>query len=164
MILNHGNIKKKSHILKYHYFDYDISDESRMHMYNEYIKGLNDVPGIENYRSIQKDLHDSCITIKSSSNDIILELDIYNEQIDNYRKSLVFKNAKIISYNKILKSGHISNINKNVIPHEYLYDEIYKDGINYYITIIITTKPRIKINNYYPLITIRFERIDSIES
>ncbi len=160
MLLNSGNIKKKSRILKSHFFDTGIPGEISDQIYNDYCADLDNIPGIENYRLISKDLHDSLISIRLSADDVILALELYNDFAGSYKKTLIFKDARIISYNKILKSGKISRINRKIEPYEYLYDELYYDDNYCYITIIVTTKKRVKVEVYFPILTIRFKKID----
>jgi hypothetical protein len=116
----------------------------------------------EKYLRIEKYLHDSRISIKEGKINIKIEFSFLNEEIDKEEvKSIIFKNAKIISWNKFRRSGHISRMNKIVNPYQYGYSEFYTDNGNKHVSIIVFTKPnsRIKIGIYYPIVTIRYEEM-----
>lgn len=157
-MLNYGNISK-SKILKYHFF-IEIDNENFRKQWNIYHKYLLSDEFVE-YRKIEKYLHDSRIKIQKELNNINIQLDYWKDESNCRKKGLlVFENSKIISWNKVLKSGHISRINKKIIPLQYGYDEFYSiNGIKY-VTIIFFTRGKCrKINTgiYYPMLTLKYD-------
>lgn len=160
MSFNDGNIKKKSKILYLHMFNDDCVDDFYTEIYNNYNESRNQINGINEYKKIERCLHDSYIKKITVYNDIIFDLQLFiDDEEKTINKKMTFVNSKIVSYNKILKSGKIKKINKKFRPYEYLYDEFYKFNNNNYITIIVTTKSKINTGYYFPMITIKFETI-----
>ena len=103
------------------------------------------------------------IDIKITKNQLEIRLEYWKSEIKKLEQSsLIFKNGKIVSWNKIRKSGHISRQNTTIKPYEYGYDEFYEYNGQKYVTILIFTKPGSKVNTgiYYPIITIRYDKME----
>ena len=83
-------------------------------------------------------------------------------ECDLFQYKMILINAKLISTNKVIKTGHISRLNKNVKLQQYGYDEIYKLNGRNYITIAFFTRGNREIINtgvYYPMFTYSFKEI-----
>ena len=52
------------------------------------------------------------------------------------KKAIIFQNAKVISWNKCRRSGHLPRMNKKINAYQYGYGEFYTDNGNKYISII----------------------------
>jgi hypothetical protein len=159
MILNHGNIRK-SKLLRYIFLD-NLPSEDHLKKCQEYHKTI-EKEEFTKYLRIEKYLHDSKISIKKDKLNIKIEFSFLNEEIDKDQiKTIIFKNAKVISWNKCRRSGHISRMNKPINPYQYGYSEFYTDNGNKYVSIIVFTKPncKIKIGVYNPIVTIRYEEM-----
>jgi len=160
VILNNGNIKK-SKLLRYIILD-DVSQEEYIDKITKYHKTI-ETQEFKEYLEIEKFIHDSKIDIKITKNQLEIRLEYWKSEIKKLEQSsLIFKNGKIVSWNKIRKSGHISRQNTTIKPYEYGYDEFYEYNGQKYVTILIFTKPGSKVNTgiYYPIITIRYDKME----
>jgi len=169
MILNNGNIKKKSKILQYNFYFNDkeeLDTNEYMARLVKYHKTIENEDFVD-YLKIEKYLHDSKVTIKSINSNVIIDLNYWKDE-DNRscNGELIFTNAKILSWNKVKKTGHISRMNKDYIPYQYGYDEFYTHNNEKYVTIVFFNRgSRHKINTgiYYPMLTIKYGSIQVIE-
>lgn len=160
MILNHGNIKN-SKFLRYLFYDNLSSEEhyKKCIDYNKTIERLN----IKKFIKHEKYFHDAFITIEEHEATIKITFKYLNEDIGKDETGFVlFKNAKIISWNKIKKSGHIARLNRRIIPYQYGYSEFYSDKGIKYVSMVIFPKPTDRTNTgiYFPIVTIKFEDIE----
>ncbi len=159
MILNHGNIRK-SRLLKYMFFDNLPSEEHRKKC-EEYHRTIEKKEFAE-YVRIEKYLHDSRMRMEADDLDIKMEFTFWNETIDKEcAKVIIFHHAKVISWNKCRRSGHLSRMNRKVNLYRYGYSEFYTDNGNKYVSIVVFTKPESRINAgiYHPIVTIRYEEM-----
>jgi hypothetical protein len=160
MVLNHGNIKN-SNFIRYLFFD-NLSSEEHHKICNDYLKTIERLD-IRNYLKHEKYFHDAIITIKEYESTIKIGFSYLNEVLGKEETSFVlFKKAKILSWNKVKKSGHIARLNKQIVPHQYGYSEFYTDkGFNY-VSMVVFPKPTDKTNTgiYFPIVTIKFEEIE----
>jgi hypothetical protein len=160
MILNHGNIKN-SNFLRYLFFDNLLSEEHHKKC-NDYLKTIKRLD-IKKYVENEKYFHDAIITIKEYESTIKIGFIFLNEVSGKEETIFVlFKNAKILSWNKVRKSGHIARLNKQIIPYQYGYSEFYTDKGNNYISMVVFPKSTDKTNTgiYFPIVTIKFEEIE----
>ncbi|MBO4804457.1 MAG: hypothetical protein J5554_00275 [Paludibacteraceae bacterium] len=141
MLLTYGNIRKSAY-LKYIFGDVE--------------EGEQQFPSGGHYKLFE-DLHDASVNIKTENEDVVLELCTAS----NTNKRIVFRKAKIISKNRVKRSGHIARLNKPVVPYEYGYEEIYTDSGNNYITFVLFYKRRSKKRSFSDrmLLTIRYEEV-----
>ncbi len=159
-MLNNGNIFKKSNLLKFYLSEECYESNVYEKEYAKYKESIKVIDGIRSYNKIEKYLHDAYFESFIIDNDIVITLKMWNSDTNNnIQKTLVFKNANVVSVNKVLKSGKISRINKKIKPEEYLYDEIYIENDMNYITMIVSTKNKICSGINFPLITIKFSSI-----
>jgi len=159
MLLNHGNIKK-SKLLRYLFLD-NLPAEDHLMKCEEYHKTIEQEEYFD-YLRIEKYLHDSRINIIEDKKDIRIEFTFLNEEMGKDDvKVIIFQKAKVISWNKCRKSGHISSMNKRVKPYEYGYSEFYKDNGKNYISIVVFPGPnnKVKTGIYYPIVTIQYEEM-----
>jgi hypothetical protein len=168
-MLNNGNIKKKSKILQYHFYFSDKEELDNKEYMNRLIKYHKTIENDEfaDYLKIEKYLHDSKVNIKKVNNNIIIELHYWkDEENRSCNGELKFIDSKIISWNKVIKTGHISRMNKEYIPYQYGYDEFYIKNNEKYVTIIFFNRGSRKIINtgiYYPMLTIKYKSIQVVE-
>ncbi|OHD20629.1 MAG: hypothetical protein A2086_01635 [Spirochaetes bacterium GWD1_27_9] len=145
-------------------YDNYLSENELVKLYDNYIENINSISGISEYRKIKNYLHDSIINKISINKDILFNLTLYDETKNiSFTKKMIFQNGRIISYNKVLKSGNIKRINKSLKAYEYLYDEFYKIENSNYVTIIFTNKNKTKTGFYFPMVTIKFDTIRVID-
>jgi hypothetical protein len=163
MLLTYGNIRK-SKILRYYFFD-DLDNETFAKYVNIYYESINTKEN-NDYLKIDKYLHDAEVKIEIQEKDIIIHLIYWDKKSEHKKAQMIFTDAKIISQNKIKKSGHIARLNKRYIPVEYGYDELYTDKGSKYITIIFFYRRwegrKINTGIYYPLMTIKYDKIKTI--
>ncbi len=160
MILNHGNIKK-SKLLRYLFFD-NLSSEEHYNKCNDYYKTI-EMLNIKKYIQHEKYFHDALITIEEYASNIKISFSYFIEESGKQETVFViFKKAKILSWNKVKKSGHIARLNKRIIPYQYGYSEFYTDKGISYVSIVVFPKPTDKTNTgiYFPIVTIKFEDIE----
>lgn len=159
MILNHGNIRKTK-LIKYMFLE-NLPLELHQKKCEEYHKTIENEEFSE-YLSIEKYLHDSIIVINKCDFVIRITFEFWNEEKEKSETiSIIFQNAKIISWNKCRRSGHLSKMNRKVNPHRFGYCEFYTDNGIKYISIVILTKSNNRINTgiYFPIVTIRYKRM-----
>ena len=68
-----------------------------------------DHPSGSQYKLFE-DLHDASVKIITESEDVVLVLNLCTSP--NTNKRIVFRKAKIISKNRVKRSGHIARLNK----------------------------------------------------
>jgi len=165
MLLTNGNIKTKSKILQYHFYfskDKKLENDEYINFLITYHKTIENDEFAE-YIKIEKYLHDSTVKIFNKNKSIIIEFNYWkNDENRVCTGELEFLDATLMSWNKVIKSGHISRLNKNITPCEYGYDEFYKHNNEKYVTIIFFTKDknqRVNTGIYYPMLTIKYKWI-----
>lgn len=94
MLLTHGNIRKSA------YLKYILGDVE---------EGEQQFPSGGQYKLFE-DLHDASVKIITESEDVVLVLNLCTSP--NTNKRIVFRKAKIISKNRVKRSGHIARLNK----------------------------------------------------
>jgi hypothetical protein len=107
-------------------------------------------------------LHDSRIDIEIHDLAIRIACHFLNEEIDREdTKVIIFQNAKVISWNKCRRSGHISRLNRKIVPYQYGYSEFYTNNGVKYVSILVFTNKNDKTNTgiYYPIVTIKYEEM-----
>jgi hypothetical protein len=159
-MLNNGNLKDKSRLLKYYIFDLPNQDQDFKIEYEKYDKSILRDASVKSYTEINRFLHDGKILKYSTGEDIIFEMELWDEkEKKSFIKKMYFIGGKVLSLNKVLKSGKIARFNKIYQPKDYLYDEIYFENNRKIITIICTIKDNSKSGIHYPLLTISFNEI-----
>ena len=157
MLLTYGNIKK-SKILKYIYLSYYNDDESRKALL-EYNKSIIKDFEKSDIIKIYKYLHDAKIYLKKINGNVVIKVNTYDsEEKKPIYFDIIFEKAKILSWNTVKETGHISRLNKKYKPKEYGYEEFYKDNGKKYVSLILFGN-KIRKGSYYPLVTINYENI-----
>jgi hypothetical protein len=153
--LTSGNLRKISQIMKFYALEENFGNFEKN--YNEYENFIKNDDRIAQYLKISNIIHDGIIEKIEYGDDIVLSIRINDENIKTY--SVTLHDGQFLSQNRILKSGKIARLNSKIIPNEYLYDEITTNGKIFYIAIAVTSKTKIRINRFYPILSFQFSRL-----
>ena len=157
MLLTYGNIKK-SKFLKYIYLS-DYNDDEYRKALHEYNKSIIKNFEKSDFIKIYKYLHDAKIYLKQTNGNVVIKVKTYDsEEKKLVYFDIIFEKAKILSWNTVKESGHISRLNKKYKPREYGYEEFYEDNGKKYVTLILFGN-KVRKGLYYPMITLNYENI-----
>ena len=157
MLLTYGNIKK-SKFLKYIYLS-DYNDDEYRKALLEYNKSIIKNFEKSDFIKIYKYLHDAKIYLKQTNGNVVIKVKTYDsEEKKLVYFDIIFEKAKILSWNTVKETGHISRLNKKYKPREYGYEEFYEDNGKKYVTLILFGN-KVRKGLYYPMVTLNYENL-----
>lgn len=155
-LLTHGNIQK-SKVLKYYFPNMrEIDSIAEKEAQLSYIDKLPFV----NLSTMMPYMHDASIWFSRENNDVLIRFwtDYYEDETGILSGSFRFIDAKMYGFQRVLKSGHIGRVNRDIKKLSWGYEEFYRVNNSHCLTLIVFDESNTSYKNgmYGLLVTIKF--------